>query len=71
MKTLEGNPESGSHSCSSFLIVFISHRLPLIAVAYLEGTLAIYDLSTQVLRHKCQHEVNKRKDGQRVCVCVF
>lgn len=32
-------------------------RLPLIAVAYLEGTLAIYDLSTQVLRHSCQHEV--------------
>ncbi|KAE8278386.1 Angio-associated migratory cell protein [Larimichthys crocea] len=32
------------------------NTLPLIAVAYLEGTLAIYDLSTQVLRHKCQHE---------------
>lgn len=30
--------------------------LPLIAVAYLEGTLAIYDLSTQVMRHRCQHE---------------
>uniref|UniRef100_A0A665W7P1 Angio-associated migratory cell protein n=1 Tax=Echeneis naucrates TaxID=173247 RepID=A0A665W7P1_ECHNA len=30
--------------------------LPLIAVAYLDGTLAIYDLSTQVLRHRCQHE---------------
>lgn len=32
--------------------------LPLIAVAYLDGTLAIYDLSTQVLRHRCQHEVS-------------
>ncbi|CDQ86517.1 unnamed protein product, partial [Oncorhynchus mykiss] len=30
--------------------------LPLIAVAYLHGTLAIYDLSSQVLRHKCQHQ---------------
>uniref|UniRef100_A0A7N6BWF5 Angio-associated migratory cell protein n=1 Tax=Anabas testudineus TaxID=64144 RepID=A0A7N6BWF5_ANATE len=30
--------------------------LPLVAVAYLDGTLAIYDLSTQVLRHRCQHE---------------
>ncbi|XP_062852856.1 angio-associated migratory cell protein [Trichomycterus rosablanca] len=31
--------------------------LPLIAVAYLDGTLAIYDLSTQSLRHRCKHEV--------------
>uniref|UniRef100_A0A4W5NG42 Angio-associated migratory cell protein n=1 Tax=Hucho hucho TaxID=62062 RepID=A0A4W5NG42_9TELE len=30
--------------------------LPLIAVAYLSGTLGIYDLSSQVLRHKCQHQ---------------
>uniref|UniRef100_A0AAY4BEC3 Angio-associated migratory cell protein n=1 Tax=Denticeps clupeoides TaxID=299321 RepID=A0AAY4BEC3_9TELE len=30
--------------------------LPLVAVAYLDGTLAIYDLSTHSLRHKCQHE---------------
>lgn len=26
-------------------------------MGYLDGTLAIYDLSTQSLRHKCQHEV--------------
>lgn len=32
-------------------------RLPLIAVAYLEGTLAVYDLLTQVLRHSFRHEV--------------
>lgn len=32
-------------------------RMPLAAVGYLDGTLAIYDLSTQTLRHKCQHEV--------------
>ncbi|XP_047669118.1 angio-associated migratory cell protein isoform X2 [Tachysurus fulvidraco] len=31
--------------------------LPLIAVAYLDGTLAIYDLTTQNLRHRCKHEV--------------
>uniref|UniRef100_A0A8C5EIR5 Angio-associated migratory cell protein n=1 Tax=Gouania willdenowi TaxID=441366 RepID=A0A8C5EIR5_GOUWI len=30
--------------------------LPLVAVAYLDGTLAIYDLPTQALRHRCQHE---------------
>lgn len=30
--------------------------LPLIAVAYLDGTLAIYDMSTQHLRHRCQHK---------------
>ncbi|TDG96283.1 hypothetical protein EPR50_G00238630 [Perca flavescens] len=30
--------------------------LPLVALAYLDGTLAIYDFSTQVLRHRCQHE---------------
>ncbi|XP_068612552.1 angio-associated migratory cell protein [Brachionichthys hirsutus] len=30
--------------------------LPLVAVAYLDGTLAIYDLATQVLRHRCRHE---------------
>lgn len=27
------------------------------AVGYLDGTLAIYDLSTQTLRHQCQHQV--------------
>ncbi|KAJ8253076.1 hypothetical protein GJAV_G00208840 [Gymnothorax javanicus] len=30
--------------------------LPLIAVAYLDGTLAIYDKSTQHLRHRCEHK---------------
>nr|XP_056717595.1 angio-associated migratory cell protein [Euleptes europaea] len=30
--------------------------MPLAAVGYLDGTLAIYDLATQTLRHKCQHE---------------
>lgn len=31
--------------------------MPLAAVGYLDGTLAIYDLSTQTLRHQCQHQV--------------
>ncbi|KAI5613490.1 angio-associated migratory cell protein [Silurus asotus] len=31
--------------------------LPLIAVAYLDGSLAIFDLTTQSLRHRCKHEV--------------
>lgn len=39
------------HPCSPLC------RMPLAAVGYLDGTLAIYDLSTQSLRHKCQHEV--------------
>uniref|UniRef100_A0ACB8G2A2 Uncharacterized protein n=1 Tax=Sphaerodactylus townsendi TaxID=933632 RepID=A0ACB8G2A2_9SAUR len=30
--------------------------MPLAAVGYLDGTLDIYDLATQTLRHKCQHE---------------
>uniref|UniRef100_A0A452V0W1 Angio-associated migratory cell protein n=1 Tax=Ursus maritimus TaxID=29073 RepID=A0A452V0W1_URSMA len=30
--------------------------MPLAAVGYLDGTLAIYDLSTQTLRHQCQHQ---------------
>ncbi|KAF7241763.1 Angio-associated migratory cell protein [Varanus komodoensis] len=32
------------------------NMMPLAAVGYLDGTLAIYDLATQTLRHKCQHE---------------
>lgn len=36
-------------------------RLPLIAVAFLDGTLAIYDLTTQNLRHRCKHEVTTNK----------
>ncbi|ETE68195.1 Angio-associated migratory cell protein, partial [Ophiophagus hannah] len=30
--------------------------MPLAAIGYLDGTLAIYDLAMQTLRHKCQHE---------------
>ncbi|KAM9821234.1 angio-associated migratory cell protein [Neosynchiropus ocellatus] len=30
--------------------------LPLVAVAYLDGTLAIFDATTQALRHRCHHE---------------
>uniref|UniRef100_A0A3B4TL31 Angio-associated migratory cell protein n=1 Tax=Seriola dumerili TaxID=41447 RepID=A0A3B4TL31_SERDU len=45
--------EEDSNSVES---VGFCNILPLIAVAYLDGTLAIYDLSSQVLRHRCQHE---------------
>lgn len=44
--------------------------LPLIAVAYLEGTLAIYDLSTQVLRHSCQHEVTPSRQFDTFACCI-
>ncbi|XP_076017993.1 angio-associated migratory cell protein [Genypterus blacodes] len=50
-KGSEGAAESNSVESVGFCNV-----LPLIAVAYLDGTLGVYDLSTQTLRHKCQHE---------------
>uniref|UniRef100_A0AAQ5YTT6 Angio-associated migratory cell protein n=1 Tax=Amphiprion ocellaris TaxID=80972 RepID=A0AAQ5YTT6_AMPOC len=43
-------------ACNLYNNPSVLPSLPLIAVAYLDGTLAIYDLSTQVLRHRCQHE---------------
>ncbi|XP_066520983.1 angio-associated migratory cell protein [Hoplias malabaricus] len=46
--------EQDSNSVES---VGFCNVLPLIAVAYLDGTLAIYDLSTQSIRHRCKHEV--------------
>ncbi|KAG8004558.1 Angio-associated migratory cell protein [Nibea albiflora] len=55
----DGSKAKGSkddEETNSVESVGFCNTLPLIAVAYLEGTLAIYDLSTQVLRHKCQHE---------------
>ncbi|KAI1899463.1 hypothetical protein AGOR_G00062060 [Albula goreensis] len=45
--------EADSNSVES---VGFCNVLPLIAVAYLDGTLAIYDMSTQHLRHSCQHK---------------
>lgn len=45
--------EEESNSVES---VGFCNTLPLIAVAYLEGTLAVYDLSTHVLRHSFRHE---------------
>lgn len=56
--TVEGGKAKGSkeEESNSVESVGFCNILPLIAVAYLDGTLAIYDLSTQVLRHRCQHE---------------
>lgn len=45
-------------------------RLPLVAVAYLEGTLAVYDMSTQVLRHSFRHEVRGSWNRKRACIAV-
>lgn len=40
-------------------------------MAYLEGTLAIYDLSTQVLRHSCPHEVTHRRNSLTLLLVAF
>lgn len=40
-------------------------------MAYLEGTLAIYDLSTQVLRHSCRHEVTCSRNSLTVSLVAF
>ncbi|KAL7991833.1 hypothetical protein Chor_016089 [Crotalus horridus] len=53
----ESNPaaeeEAESNSVES---LGFCNVMPLAALGYLDGTLAIYDLATQTLRHKCQHE---------------
>ncbi|CAL1583300.1 unnamed protein product [Knipowitschia caucasica] len=46
----------GEEETNSVESVGFCNILPLVAVAYLDGTLAIFDLSTQVLRHRCQDE---------------
>lgn len=40
-------------------------------MAYLEGTLAVYDLSTRVLRHSCRHEVKHFSTGLTVLLVAF
>ncbi|XP_061523398.1 angio-associated migratory cell protein isoform X1 [Phycodurus eques] len=52
-KAKASEEQDGSNSVES---VGFCNTLPLAAVAYLDGTLAIYDLSTRVLRHSCRHE---------------
>ncbi|KAM4602273.1 angio-associated migratory cell protein [Polymixia lowei] len=68
-KAKSSKDEEESNSVES---VGFCNILPLIAVAYLDGTLAIYDLSTQTLRHKCQHEagiVNLQWEESSSVVC--
>uniref|UniRef100_A0A8C6WWC2 Angio-associated migratory cell protein n=1 Tax=Neogobius melanostomus TaxID=47308 RepID=A0A8C6WWC2_9GOBI len=48
--------KDGEKETNSVESVGFCNILPLIAVAYLDGTLAIYDIASQVLRHRCQHE---------------
>ncbi|KAA8579772.1 hypothetical protein FQN60_006865 [Etheostoma spectabile] len=50
----KGSPDK--EESNSVESVGFCNILPLVALAYLDGTLAVYDLSTQVLRHRCQHE---------------
>lgn len=52
----EGRKVHKSRASRAFLVLLLP-RMPLAAVGYLDGTLAIYDLSTQTLRHQCQHQV--------------
>ncbi|XP_053707431.1 angio-associated migratory cell protein isoform X1 [Synchiropus splendidus] len=47
------NDEGETNSVES---VGFCNILPLVAVAYLDGTLAVFDLTTQALRHRCHHE---------------
>uniref|UniRef100_A0A8D3AUF1 Angio-associated migratory cell protein n=1 Tax=Scophthalmus maximus TaxID=52904 RepID=A0A8D3AUF1_SCOMX len=54
--SVEGKAKGSKDEENSVESVGFCNILPLIAVAYLDGTLAIYDLSTQVLRHRCQQE---------------
>nr|XP_061802923.1 angio-associated migratory cell protein-like [Nerophis lumbriciformis] len=52
-KAEDSKDEEDSNAVES---VGFCNVLPLFAVGYLDGTLAIYDISTQVLRHSCRHE---------------
>ncbi|XP_077468427.1 angio-associated migratory cell protein [Stigmatopora argus] len=57
--TLDGGKSKGlrdEEDSNSVESVGFCNVLPLLAVAYLDGILAIYDIPTQVLRHRCQHE---------------
>ncbi|KAK5891293.1 hypothetical protein CgunFtcFv8_018564 [Champsocephalus gunnari] len=49
-------PSKHDEEPNSIESVGFCNILPLVAVAYLDGTLGVYDLSSQVMRHRCQHE---------------
>lgn len=53
----EANNTTDKQDSNSVESVGFCSVLPMVAVAYLDGTLAIYDLGTQSLRHRCKHEV--------------
>ncbi|TUE53336.1 Angio-associated migratory cell protein [Bagarius yarrelli] len=55
--SFENSEEENTNENISVESVGFCNVLPLIAVAYLDGSLAIYDLTTQSLRHKCKHDV--------------
>ncbi|RVE75420.1 hypothetical protein OJAV_G00017080 [Oryzias javanicus] len=57
--SVEGGEAEGSRDgeeSNSVESVGFCSILPLIAVAFLDGTLAIFDLSSHALRHKCLHQ---------------
>ncbi|XP_057194342.1 angio-associated migratory cell protein isoform X3 [Triplophysa rosa] len=53
----EAKDLGSEEECHSVESVGFCNVLPLIAVGYLDGTLAIFDVNTQSLRHRCKHEV--------------
>ncbi|XP_030637245.1 angio-associated migratory cell protein [Chanos chanos] len=57
MDSSDTKDQMEDQSSNSVESVGFCNVLPLVAVAFLDGTLAIYDLPTQSLRHKCRHEV--------------
>ncbi|XP_038154877.1 angio-associated migratory cell protein [Cyprinodon tularosa] len=54
--SVEAKGSKDEEESNSVESVGFCNILPLVAVAYLDGTLAIYDLSSHVLRHRFQHE---------------
>ncbi|NP_998103.1 angio-associated migratory cell protein [Danio rerio] len=71
-QTSEGS--GSAQDSNSVESVGFCNVLPLAAVAYLDGTLAIYDLNTHTLRHQCKHEVGVvqlqwEAESAVVCTC--
>ncbi|KAJ3584549.1 hypothetical protein NHX12_015044 [Muraenolepis orangiensis] len=53
---LKGTVSTSPGETNSVESVGFCNILPLVGVAYLDGTLVIYDLATQGIRHRCRHE---------------
>lgn len=55
VESVKPKDSMGEEDSNSVESVGFCKVLPLVAVAYLDGTLAIYDLSSHALRQRCQH----------------